>query len=151
MDLGPGKGNASRLMTAPLSNSARIDMHVHMVGNGRAGSGGWLRLTGWHRWLAGFMLRQLGMPASALEGDLESIYAEHLGKLVRESSMDAVVLLAHERVHDPDGTPREDLGSMFVPNDVVLGLARKFPEFRFTQPDAMHSKSWSAASRAALC
>src|SRR5213082_936397 len=53
-----------------------IDMHVHMVGNGGGGSGGWLRLNGWHRWLAGFMLRQLGIPASALEGDLESIYAE---------------------------------------------------------------------------
>jgi len=104
-------------------------MHVHMVGNGVAGSGGWLRLKGWHRWLAGFMLRQLGVPASALEGNLEAIYAGHLVELVRESSMDAVVLLAHERVHDPDGTPRDDLGSMFVPNDVVLGLAKKFPEF----------------------
>jgi predicted TIM-barrel fold metal-dependent hydrolase len=119
-------------MTAPLSGNLRaqrIDMHVHMVGNGVAGSGGWLRLKGWHRWLAGFMLRQLGIPASALEGDLEAIYAEHLGKLVREASMDAVVLLAHERVHDPDGTPREDLGSMFVPNDVVLGLAKAHPDF----------------------
>src|SRR3954468_17381158 len=106
-----------------------IDMHVHMVGNGGGGSGAWLRLNGWHRWLAGFMLRQLGVPASALEGNLESIYAEVLLQLVRDSSMDAVVLLAHERVHDPDGTPREDLGSMFVPNDVVLELAEKFPEF----------------------
>jgi hypothetical protein len=106
-----------------------IDMHVHMVGNGGGGSGGWLRLSGWHRWLAGFMLRQLGVPGSALEGDLESIYAEILLQLVRNSSMDAVVLLAHERVHDPDGTPRDDLGSMFVPNDVVLGLAKKNPEF----------------------
>jgi predicted TIM-barrel fold metal-dependent hydrolase len=75
------------------------------------------------------MLGQLGMPASALEGDLEKIYAEHLLKLVRESSLDAAVLLAHERVHDPDGTPRPDLGSMFVPNDVVLDLARQHPEF----------------------
>jgi hypothetical protein len=117
-------------MDAPIpEGNQRIDLHVHMVGNGVAGSGGWLRLKGWHRWLAGFMLRQLGVPASALEGDLESIYADHLAKLVRESSMDAVVLLAHERVHDPDGTPREDLGSMFVPNDVVLGLAQTFPEF----------------------
>lgn len=107
----------------------RIDMHVHMVGNGGAGSGGWLRLKGWHRALAGFMLRQLGMPTSALAGDLEKIYAEHLLKLVRESSLDAVVLLAHERVHNPDGTPRPDLGSMFVPNDVVLDLARQNPEF----------------------
>ncbi len=106
-----------------------IDMHVHMVGNGGGGSGGWLRLKGWHRWLAGFMLGQLGVPASALEGNLEAIYADHLVELVRDSSMDAIVLLAHERVHDPDGTPRDDLGSMFVPNDVVLDLAKAHPEF----------------------
>ena len=87
-------------------NKARlIDMHVHMVGNGGDGSGGWLRLKGWHRWLAGFMLRQLGVPASALEGNLESIYADNLLRLVRDSSMDAIVLLAHERVHDPGGSP----------------------------------------------
>jgi hypothetical protein len=112
-----------------MGDERLIDMHVHMVGNGGGGSGGWLRLSGWHRWLAGFMLRQLGVPASALEGDLESIYAEQLLQRVRGSSMAAVVLLAHERVHDPDGTPRDDLGSMFVPNDVVLDLAGKFPEF----------------------
>lgn len=106
-----------------------IDMHVHMVGNGGGGSGGWLRLSGWHRWLAAFMLRQLGVPASALEGNLEAIYAEHLLRLVRDSSMAAVVLLAHERVHDPNGTPRDDLGSMFVPNHVVLDLAKDHPEF----------------------
>ena len=112
-----------------MEKPRRIDMHVHMVGNGGSGSGGWLKLSGWHRWLAGFMLRQLGVPANALEGDLEAIYSEHLVRLVRASSMDAVVLLAHERVHDPDGTPRNDLGSMYVPNDVVLGLARQHPEF----------------------
>jgi len=83
--------------TVANSEPRLIDMHVHMVGNGGGGSGGWLRLNGWHRWLAGFMLRQLGIPASALEGDLESIYAEQLAQLVRASSMDAIVLLAHER------------------------------------------------------
>ena len=107
----------------------RIDMHVHMVGNGVAGSGGWLRLSGWHRWLAGFMLRQIGFPASVLSDDLESIYAAHLLELIRASSLDAAVLLAHERVYDPDGTVREDLGSMYVPNDVVLDLAAAHPEF----------------------
>ena len=107
----------------------RIDMHVHMVGNGSNASGAWLRLTGWHRWLASFMLRQVGFPPSTLSGDLESIYVAKLLDWIRESSLDAVVLLAHERVHDPDGTPRPDLGSMFVPNDVVLELARRHPEF----------------------
>ena len=107
----------------------RIDMHVHMVGNGVAGSGGWLRLRGQHRWLAAIMVRQLGFPAAVLEQDLESIYSRRLLELVRDSSFDAIVLLAHERVHDPDGTPREDLGSMYVPNDVVLDLAAQHSEF----------------------
>src|SRR5256885_17039252 len=96
----------------------RIDMHVHMVGNGAAGSGGWLRLKGWHRTLAGFMVRQLGMPTAALEGDLEKIYAEHLLRLIRGSSLDGAALLAHLRGHDLYGTPRDDLGSMVGPDDL---------------------------------
>ncbi|MBA2270204.1 MAG: amidohydrolase family protein [Chthoniobacterales bacterium] len=112
-----------------MPTALRIDMHVHMVGNGVAGSGGWLRLSGWHRWLAGFMIKQLGFPREVLDQDLESVYAQHLLGLVRDSSLDAAVLLAHERVHDPDGTPRDDLGTMYVPNDVVLDLADAHPEF----------------------
>jgi hypothetical protein len=127
----PRHSEAATATTTAMENAKPrlIDLHVHMVGNGGGGSGGWLRLNGWHRWLAGFMLRQLGIPGNALGGNLEAIYAEHLVQLVRDSSMDAVVVLAHERVHDSDGTPRDDLGSMFVPNDVVLGLAKKNPEF----------------------
>jgi hypothetical protein len=129
MDSALWKRNASPTMEPAGPTKPRlIDMHVHMVGNGGGGSGGWLRLKGWHRLLAGFMLRQLGVPASALEGNLEAMYAEHLPPLVRESSLDAIVLLAHERVHDADGTPRDDLGSMYVPNDVVLELGKQFPE-----------------------
>ncbi len=115
----------AREMSAPL----RIDLHVHMVGNGSAGWGGWLRLRGWHRWLAGFMVRQLGFPEDVIEGDLESVYAEHLLELVRASSFDAVVLLAQEQVYDADGTLRSDLGSMYVPNEVVLSLAQQNREF----------------------
>jgi hypothetical protein len=105
MDFGARKRNQFHVTTPARS----IDMHVHMVGNGSSGSGGWLRLSGWHRLLARFMLRQLGMPPDVVTGDLDRLYAEHLLNLVRASSLDAVVLLAHERVHDPDGRPREDL------------------------------------------
>ncbi|MBA3881858.1 MAG: hypothetical protein H0X73_03870 [Chthoniobacterales bacterium] len=45
-----------------MARPLRIDMHVHMVGNGVAGSGASMRLTGWHRLLAVFMVRQLGFP-----------------------------------------------------------------------------------------
>ncbi|MEP6955908.1 MAG: hypothetical protein ABI883_03720, partial [Chthoniobacterales bacterium] len=91
----------------------RIDMHVHMVGNGVGGSGGWLRVNGRYRMLANFMVRRVGFSPAVLQQDLETIYAARLLELVRESSFDAVVLLANERVHDPDGTPRDDLGAMY--------------------------------------
>lgn len=107
----------------------KIDMHVHMVGNGSAGWGGWLRLRGWHRWLANYMAQELGFPDDLLDGDLEAFYAGYLLDLVRESSFDAVVLLAHEQVYDADGTLRADRGSMFLPNEVVLALAAQHPEF----------------------
>ena len=125
----PGFGNAFRNAAAVPDPGGRIDMHVHMVGNGANGSGAWLRLSGWHRWLAGFMLGQLGLPTTALQEDLERIYSAKLLEWVRGSSLDAVVLLAHEKVHEPDGTERPDLGSMFVPNDVVLDLAGQHPQF----------------------
>ena len=116
-------------MSASTSHVHRIDAHVHMVGNGVGGSGAWLRLGGWYCWLAGFMVQQLGFPRDVLEQDLESIYAEHLLGLVRSSSLDALVLLAHEHVYDPDGTLRRDLGTMYVPNEVVLALAERHREF----------------------
>ena len=63
-------------------------------------------------------------------GDFDTPYAAHLLKTVREAeSIDAVVLLAHEQVYDEDGTLRRDLGTMYVPNDAVLDLARAHPEF----------------------
>ncbi len=133
-------------------------MHVHMVSNGHDGSGGWLRLgSTWHRWLAGFMLQQLGVPAESLGGDLDAVYSEFLLRQVREAkSLDAVVLLAHEQVYDADGTLRRDLGTMFVPNDVVLGLARKHPEFLAgasihpARPDAIEELERCAAAGAVL-
>ena len=64
----------SPLPSAPSSTSAKpvlrpVDMHVHIVGNGSGGTGCWLRVRGWHRPLAGLMLRQIGLPASAMRGE----------------------------------------------------------------------------------
>lgn len=75
------------------------------------------------------MARHIGLPLSALNGDLDRLYVERLLHFVRTASLDAVVILAHEKVHDTDGTVRDDLGTAYVPNDYVLKLARAHPEF----------------------
>jgi len=106
-----------------------IDMHVHVVGNGSGGTGCWLRVTGWHRPLAALMLRHVGLPAGAMTGDLDRLFRERLLEQVRSSSLGAVVILAQDDVHDDQGRVVKNVGSFFVPNDYVLSLARKHPEF----------------------
>ena len=106
-----------------------VDMHVHIVGNGSGGTGCWLRVKGWHRPLAAFMLQHIGLPRSAFSGDLDRLYVERLRQLVRESSLGSIVILAHEKVYDDQGRLMDNVGSFYVPNDYVLSLARQHPEF----------------------
>jgi uncharacterized protein len=107
----------------------RIDCHVHVVGNGTGGTGCWYRPRGLTRYGAPFMVRSVGLPPAALQGDLDALYAAQLLKFIRESSLDAAVILAHEEPYRDNGEPILDVGSIYVPNDFVLGLARRHPEF----------------------
>jgi predicted TIM-barrel fold metal-dependent hydrolase len=106
-----------------------IDMHVHIVGNGLRGSGCWLKVGAWHRPLAAFMLRHIGVGVSMSSADFDEAYAAHLSKLVRESSLGAAVILAQDEVYDASGRKMEGAGSFYVPNDYVLRLAREYPQF----------------------
>jgi hypothetical protein len=106
-----------------------IDMHVHVVGNGSGGTGCWLRVTGWHRPLAGLMLRQVGLPSSAMSGDLDRMVIERLLEMLRDSSLGAAVILAQDDVHDENGRVIPGIGSFYVPNDYVLALAKRHREF----------------------
>lgn len=118
-------------------------MHVHIVGNGSGGTGCWVRVTGWHRPLAALMLRQVGLPGSAMTGELDCLYVERLLEQVRGSSLGAVVILAQDDVHDEQGRVMTGVGSFYVPNDYVLKLARTHKEFlpavsiHPARPDAM--------------
>jgi predicted TIM-barrel fold metal-dependent hydrolase len=113
----------------PVFPPGPIDMHVHVVGNGTGGTGCWLRVRGWHRPLAALMLRHIGLPGDAMAGDLDRLCVELLLKQVRESSLGAVVILAQDQVHDEQGNVMEDAGAFYVPNDYVLSLANRHPEF----------------------
>src|SRR6266404_7292509 len=103
---------------SPLSNP--IDMHVHLVGNGTGGTGCWLRVKGWHRSMAAFMLRHIGLPPGSMNGDFDRLYAERLLQLVQQSSLGAAVILAHDQVYDEQGRLMQGVGSFYVPNEYVL-------------------------------
>jgi predicted TIM-barrel fold metal-dependent hydrolase len=111
------------------STPRRIDCHVHVVGNGTGGTGCWYRPRGVTRFGAPLMLRNVGLSSAALRGDLDRLYAERMREFVRTSSLDAIVILAQDEPHREDGTRIEGVGSFYVPNDFVLGLAREHREF----------------------
>ena len=107
----------------------RIDAHVHIVGDGSGGTGCWLRTPFWHWPLQALMVRHIGLPLSALRNGLDQLYVDLLRRFVRESSLDAVIILAQEQVYQADGRLRKNPGRAYVPNDYVLRLARENPEF----------------------
>lgn len=107
----------------------KIDCHVHLVGNGSSGTGCWYRPRGITGFGAPFMLRGIGLPRAALTGDLDRIYVERMLELIRGSSLDAAVILAQDQPYQENGDVIPDAGSFYVPNDYVLNLARRHPEF----------------------
>jgi predicted TIM-barrel fold metal-dependent hydrolase len=102
------------------------------------------------------MLRAVGLPSSALRGDLDGIYARQVLQFVRESSLDAAVILAQDEPYRDDGQKIENVSSFYVPNDFVLGLARQHPEFiaaisiHPARPDALDELDRCLAGGAAL-
>lgn len=120
-----------------------VDMHVHLVGNGLSGSGCWLRLDTWHRPLAAFMLRHIGLTSALDSPDFDERYVARLLELTRGSSLGALVLLAHDEVYDSQGRRMEGVGSFYVPNGHVLKVCRENPAFQPAvsihpaRPDAM--------------
>lgn len=113
-------------------NLAPIDMHVHLVGNGKRGSGCWLRLgaTWWQKPLANYMLRQVGLKGlSTTSPDFDERYVAHLAHLIRTSTVGALVLLAQDEVYHENGEKMTGRGSFYVPNSYLFEVCRNNPEF----------------------
>lgn len=133
-----------------------IDAHVHIVGMGTGGTGCWMRPAGWHKPLAVYMLHQIGLPINSLRGDFDHLYVERLAQMLRQSSLGAVVILAHDQVYDEHGRRLEGKGSFYVPNEYVLALARRYPGFlpaisiHPARPDALEELDRCLAQGAAM-
>ncbi len=107
----------------------RIDCHVHVIGTGKNGSGCWYQPRGLTRIGEPVLLHAMGLRSTDLSGDFEAIYVAALRAQISEAGLDAVVILAQEEPYRDDGTLIADTGSFYVPNDYVLSLASKHPEF----------------------
>ncbi|HXM03691.1 MAG TPA: amidohydrolase family protein [Chthoniobacterales bacterium] len=106
-----------------------IDLHVHVLGNGLAGSGCRIKRVWWQEPFVRTMSRSIGLTAHPGSVELDAAYVQQLRLWLDDSSLAAVVLLACDDVHQEDGVPRPDLSRIYVPNEYVLELARQEPRF----------------------
>lgn len=132
-------------------------MHVHVVGNGRSGSGCWLRPTGWYAWLGRFMCRHIGLEVTGFDDpEFDERYVARLVGWLRTSSLQKAVILAHDQVYHADGRLMEGVGAIYVPNDYVLALARQYEELLAAvsihpaRPDALEELDRCVAAGAVM-
>jgi uncharacterized protein len=114
-------------MMIPPNLRGPLDMHVHVVGNGRNGSGCWLRLQGYRRFAGEFMLKNIGVGMGLADPQFDEKFGAYVATQVRESSLSHAVILAHEEVYHEDGG-RMEFGTFHVSNQHVLNLAATHPE-----------------------
>jgi len=108
----------------------KIDGHVHLIGDGSSGSGCWFKVkTFKDRLLANIMLREAGLPTSALKTGMDQLYVDTLLNYVRLSDLDAVVLLAQDLPYDEKGNQLLENAQFYVPNQYVIDLAKNQNEF----------------------
>ena len=107
----------------------KIDGHVHFVGDGSNGSGCWLRCsTLLDRIVEPVVKAQAGILKSSRQLGVDQAYEERLIGLIDSSSLDAVLLLAMDYPYDPSGHCLKGKAKFYVPNDHVLGLAKKYSQ-----------------------
>src|SRR5215831_7336448 len=100
--------------------SQPVDMHVHVLGNGKSGSGCRLSVHWWQQPFVQIMARQVGLRASAQDPALDMLFVERLRTWVKESSLYQAVILACDDVYDRSGGRHPGMSGLFVPNDYVL-------------------------------
>ena len=105
-----------------------IDLHVHVLGNEKSGSGCRFTTRWWQRPFIELMAANVGLKASPDDSDLDERFVERLVAWLRESSLGQAVILACDDVYDESGLCFPGLSGLFVPNDYVLELSRRYSE-----------------------
>jgi predicted TIM-barrel fold metal-dependent hydrolase len=106
-----------------------VDMHVHVLGNGKSGSGCQITPRWWQRPFIDLMAANVGLKTFPGDPALDHLYVERLLHWVKESTLGRAVILACDDLYDETGHRFPGLSGLFVPNDYVLKLSRLYSEF----------------------
>jgi hypothetical protein len=131
-------------------------MHVHVLGNGQAGSGCRISPRWWQWPFIDLMAANVGVKTSPDDPALDQIFVDRLLAWLKESALERAVILACDDLYDETGHRFPGLSGLFVPNDYVLELSKRHPEFlpaasiHPARPDAIAELERCAAAGATL-
>ena len=116
-------GCASRRNAAP---PARLDIHVHLFGDGNSGSGcrvsDSIKNTLTYKYLVRWLNR---LP----DESLDHAYLRVLSANLEGSGLDAGVILAQDAVYDRQGRRDDPRTHLYVPNGYLLDVCDKYPNW----------------------
>jgi predicted TIM-barrel fold metal-dependent hydrolase len=133
-----------------------VDLHVHVLGNGKSGSGCRFTTRWWQRPFLELMAANVGLKVSPEDPALDELFVERLVTWLSESSLGQAVILACDDLYDEAGLRFPGLSGLFVPNDYVLRLSRRFSglmpavSIHPARPDAVAELERCAAAGAVL-
>lgn len=110
------------------SGKPRIDFHLHLAGDGSAGSGCLMSRRLRRRPVTWYLCRSVGLSRRLLGSEGDRLFLSTLlGYLSSAEEIDYGLLLAMDRIYRDDGTADDSRLELYVPNDYVLRIAAGEP------------------------
>lgn len=102
-----------------------LDIHTHLFGVLEK-NGCWISKTQREHWTHPYLLNMLGIADAE---DIDEAYVQRLVGMVRESSVDKIVLQAWDgRINANGIVDKRETTSLIVPNDYLFKIVRRYPD-----------------------
>jgi len=111
-----------------MSESPRIDIHVHLAGVGTNGSGCWVSPMFMRRMSFRLLKLRHGINTRQMRESADADWAADVADRVRRSELTHAVVLGFDGVYDRAGALDRAKSQMFIPPSWVFEVCRRYPQ-----------------------
>jgi predicted TIM-barrel fold metal-dependent hydrolase len=112
----------------------KIDIHVHLVGVGTAGSGCWMAPRLQRRLVFRYLKWRFGITDEQVRASVDQDWAARIAAAIRESELDRAAVLGFDGAYDSAGRLDEARSQLVVPPAWVFEACRRHPDALLPAP-----------------